>query len=212
MKINYTLNITVGLVSLFMVTLGAIGQTKLPGPPREGDERLVTPLINAGIALNESSLCKALSNQDSTIAARAASALARFPKSRRIVHALETAVAADRDIVSLDAAYSLLELNEKAWVATGAARLRAMHNPLLQIQFAGLLARAGNTAGWSLITSKITDERFTPIVLENIDYFDGKIGPSGRRIKVVEELERLSGETPEGSRKLIAQKLAQLKT
>lgn len=206
------LTITFALLFLFMFTPGVNAQTKLPGPPQEGDERMVTPLINAGIPLNENSLIEALKHQDTSVAARAAAALGRFPKTTSIVNALKAAIAEDRDIVSLNAGYSMLHLNQKAWVTSiGITRLHAMHNPLLQIQFAGVLARGGSGAGWSVITSRITDVMYTPLVLENIDSFDGKTDQDGHQIKVIEELEKYSREAPEESRKLIVQKLSQLK-
>lgn len=212
MTANTSLKIGIALLFCFMLTPGVDGQTRLPGPPQEGDERLITPLINAGIALNENSLIEALKHQDTNVAARAARALGRLPKSNAIVSALKAAISQDRDIVSLSAGYSLLDLNQKTWVPTiGVSRLAKMHDPLLQIQFAGLLAQGGSGAGWSIITSRITDELYTPLVLESIDHFEGKTDQAGRQIRVVAELERLSREAPEASRRLIAQKLAQLK-
>jgi hypothetical protein len=212
MKMKDAVAFTLGLLLVCLMTSRGAGQTRLPGPPREGDERLVAPLVNAGIALNEPSLIAALKNNDSNIAARAAGALARFPKTRRLVHALEAALSDDRDIVAMRAGYSLFDLNERAWVMTGVTRLPQMHNPLVQLQFAGLLARAGNTAGWPIVVSGILEEQFTPVALENIQYFNGKIGPNGQPIRVVEELERLSNGVPEGSRRLIEEKLNQLRT
>jgi len=45
MKMTSLLLVGICLTMACLISVGVSGQTQLPGPPREDDERLVTPLV-----------------------------------------------------------------------------------------------------------------------------------------------------------------------
>jgi hypothetical protein len=199
---------------LFMVCLTLVkgnGQTQLPGQPREGDERLVAPLVNAGISLDQESLIQALQNDKSIVASRAALALSRFPKHQKIVEALNLASQDKREFVATSAIRSLMAFNENNWVPNAISRLPIMEDRVARIQLAGLLARVGHAEGWPIVISAVSDEKMAGVALENVTYFDKLNDQSGMSIDVVTELNRLLTTGSELIRKQIERKLMQLK-
>jgi hypothetical protein len=174
------------------------------------EERLTAPLIHAGIAINAESLTEALKNEDLLIASRAALLLPRFPKTKSMVQALNSAISDDREVVAVTAARSLLKLNEVGWAPIAVERLPKLQDQVAQIQLAGLLAQAGHTEGWRIVKSSIVDERFTLVALENVEFFDKKMGPDKKPIRVNLELSKLLNVAPQSTRKQIEEKITQL--
>src|SRR5262245_35374508 len=169
-------------ICLFMacfITVGICGQTQLPGPPREGDERLVAPLVNAGISLNPASLIQALQNEETIMASRAALALSRFPKHQEIVEALNLASQDKRELVVISAVSSLIKVNERGWAQIATKRLPIMRDPVAQIQLAGLLAEIGHAEGWPIVISAVSDEKMALVALEYVAYFNKLSDQSG---------------------------------
>ncbi len=211
MKMTSLLTVVVCLFIVCLVSVGGNGHTQLPGPPREGDERLVVPLVNAGILLNPESLIQALQNEELIIASRAALALSRFPKHREIVEALRFASQDKRELVAISAIRSLMTFNESDWIPSAISRLPSMHDRVAQIQLAGLLAQMGHAEGWPIVISAVSDEKMALVAIENVAYFDKLNDQSGRSIDVAMELNMLLTTVSGPVREQIERKLAQLK-
>jgi len=211
MKMTSLLLVGICLTMACLISVGVSGQTQLPGPPREDDERLVAPLVNAGVSLNPTSLIQALQNEETIIASRAALALSRFPKHQEIVEALNLASQDEREIVAISAIRSLIKVNENGWAPSAMKRLPIMRDPVVQIQLAGLLAQIGHADGWSIVISAVSDEKMTLVALENVAYFDKLKDQSGRPIDVAAELNMLLARAPDLVRKQIEEKLVHLK-
>ncbi|MGB9177737.1 MAG: hypothetical protein WCB68_00710 [Pyrinomonadaceae bacterium] len=183
--------------------------------PGEVEYLLKQPLIRAGIPINRESLIHALNNKSILIAGNSALLLPRFPKTRRMVEALTALVENDQDpqreILAVNAARSLVQLNERDWVPKALARLPKLRDRVSQVQLAGLLARVGHAEGWPIVRDTLTDENLALVALENVAYFNRLRDENGQTINVVEELNRLSSQAPEGARKLIEEKLIELR-
>jgi hypothetical protein len=211
MKMTSLLLVGICLFMAYLISGGVSGQTQLPGPPCEGDERLVAPLVNAGISLNPTSLIQALQNEEIIIASRAALALSRFPKHQEIVEALNLASQDKRETVAISAIRSLIKVNENGWVPSAMERLPIMRDRVVQIQLAGLLAQIGHADGWPIVISAVSDEKMALVALEHVAYFDRLKDQSGRSIDVAAELNMLLVRAPDPIRKQIEEKLAHLK-
>jgi hypothetical protein len=62
-----------------------------------------------------------------------------------------------------------------------------------------------------VVTSKVTDERYTEVALDQVDNFKGMRGRSGERKNLAEDLRKLLPRSSERSRRLILKKINQLK-
>jgi len=210
MKIMLLSTLIVWPIMIYSTYIEGKGQAQLPGPPREGDERLIAPLVNSGIALNPTSLIQALKNEDLLIAGRAALALSRFPKTREIVEALNTAVKDKRESVAVAAACSLTQFKERAWADVAISRLPKLHDQVARIQLAGYLAQIGYAEGWPIVFNSVLDQQLGTVALENISFFDGLRDQKGILIKVRDELEKLLPKAPSHIRKMITDKINHL--
>ncbi|HEV7683969.1 MAG TPA: hypothetical protein VGO68_17695 [Pyrinomonadaceae bacterium] len=197
-----------------LLTLGSFSAALADGPG-EVEYLLKSPLIRAGIPINRDSLIKALNDQRILIAGNAALLLARFPRTNESVRALSAVVADDKDvrreIVSVNAARSLVQLGERQWAAIGKARLAKMQDRVAQVQLAGLLARIGHADGWPVVLSTLYDPELALVAIENISYFDGLRSPAGRQINLTHELQSILPKLPEASRQLVEAQLLQLR-
>lgn len=187
------------------------------------DERILGPLLRAGYALNEESLLNALTQSDDLmVQAGAAYALGRLPKTERIVRALTSVVTENREglspsardgreVVANHAIRSLIRLRDSKWVPAAVNHLPKVGYTAAQLELAGLLAQVGRYEGWDVVTSKVTDEKYTGAALEQVDKFKQMRDSSGRRKNLAEELNNVLPRASERSRGLIMKKINQLR-
>lgn len=189
----------------------------------EMDERILGPLFRAGYRLEEESLLQALTrNDDVLVRAGAAYALGRLPRTGRIVETLLAVVTEGREglspsardaqeVVVNRAIASLIRFGDDRWVSAAANRLPEVKYAAAQLERAGLLAKAGRFEGWQVVMSKVTDEKYTEVALEQVDHFKQMRGRSGERRNLAEDLRKALPRSSERSRRLILKKINQLK-
>jgi hypothetical protein len=174
----------------------------------EQDERIIVPLTNAGIGLDEKSLIEALKNTDRMIASRAAIVLSTRKKSVEIIDALAHAASEDSDTLAVTAMRSLFAFGDISWCSYASKRLKNIKNPAIQIEVAELLAKAGTMDGWDVIVAMIRDPKYVALALESIDVFDNKMKSDGKRINVSEELRSIALTAPGDIKAKIMNRLA----
>jgi hypothetical protein len=149
-------------------------------------------------------------DENIVVATSAVALLSRFPQSRQVITALNTAITDSRELVVVYAARSLLAMGKTEWLQDAANRLPKMQDRVAQIHLSGLLAQAGKTDGLVFVIDAIVKGQLAEGGLENIEYFDGKTDKNGRRIIVADELASIVGKAPAEVRPKIIEKINKL--
>jgi hypothetical protein len=185
-------------------------------PPQETgedeDKRLLGVVTYVGYQDTIPSLLYAVYDENTLVATSAIALLRRFPQSKEVIKALNTAISDFREWVVVYAARSLLAMGNTEWIQDAVNRLPKMQDRVAQIQLSGLLAQAGKTDGWPLVIDSIVKGQLIEGALENIEYFDGKTDNNGRRIIVADELASIVGKAPVGVRPKIIEKINKLRS
>jgi hypothetical protein len=171
------------------------------------DERLIAPLSNAGISLDEKSLIGALNHTNLFLASRAALVLGKWGKSVEIINALASISTCNDEMLSFAAMQSLFALGDDSWRPSALSRLNHINDPTIQIQTAELLAKSGNADGWDVIASAVMDSDYSVLALQAADAFDGKIKTNGSVIHISNELSTILLTAPAGIKAMIAKKI-----
>jgi len=185
-------------------------------PPQEtGDDeekRLLGVITYVGYQDTIPSLLYAVYDENTLVATSAIALLRRFPQSKDVIKALNTAIADSREWVVVYAARSLLAIGNAEWLQDAVNRLPKIQDRVAQIQLSGLLAQAGKTDGWTFVIDSIIKGQLIEGALENIEYFDGKTDRNGRRIIVADELASIVGKAPAEVRPKIIGKINKLRS
>ena len=158
------------------------------------------------------SLLYAVYDENIVVATSAIALLRRFPQSKEVIKALNTAIADSREWVVVYAARSLLAMGNAEWLQDAVNRLPKIQDRVAQIQLSGYLAQAGKTDGWTFVIDLIIKGQLIEGALENIEYFDGKTDRNGRRIIVADELASIVGKAPAEVRPKIIEKINKLRS
>lgn len=175
--------------------------------PAENDERILAPLKNAGISLDDKTLIGVLNHTNKFLATRAAIVLGSRGENTEIVSALAKAASDNDETLAITAMRSLHALKDKSWCQLGVKRLHHIKSRAIQIQLAELLAEAGNADGWNIVAEAILDPDYSSLALQAVDAFDMKVKSNGKRIDVGEELRRIAPTAPEDTQEKIRRKL-----
>lgn len=174
--------------------------------PTESAERVMTPLLNAGIGLDSDSLIRALGNKDTFLATRAAYLLGSRHGSPDIVAALSVATGSRNEGLAFTAMQSLERLGTQSWREEAVERLPRIEDRAIKVQLASLLARTGYVDAWDVVAAAILDVNYTSLALEDVDAFENKLKKNGERIDLPAELERLSVTAHQAVREKISEK------
>src|SRR5215475_9258032 len=185
-------------------------------PPQETgddeDKRLLGVITYVGYQDTISSLLYAVYDENTLVATSAIALLRRFPQSKEVIKALNTAIADSREWVVVYAARSLLAMGNTEWLQDAVNRLPKMQDRLAQLQLSGYLARTGKTDGWTFVIDSIIKGQLIEGALENIEYFDGKTDKNGHRIIVADELASIVEKAPAAVRPKIIEKINKLRS
>jgi hypothetical protein len=183
-------------------------------PPLEtgGDEQSLKVITYVGYQDTIPSLLYAVYDENIVVATSAIALLRRFPQSKEVIKALNTAIADSREWVVVYAARSLLAMGNAEWLQDAVNRLPKIQDRVAQIQLSGYLAQAGKTDGWTFVIDSIIKGQLIGAALENIEYFDGKTDRNGRRIIVADELASIVGKAPAEVRPKIIEKINKLRS
>ncbi len=177
-----------------------------------GDEQLLKVITYVGYQDTIPSLLYAVYDENIVVATSAIALLRRFPQSKEVIKALNTAIADSREWVVVYAARSLLAMGNAEWLQDAVNRLPKIQDRVAQIQLSGYLAQAGKTDGWTFVIDLIIKGQLIEGALENIEYFDGKTDRNGRRIIVADELASIVGKAPAEVRPKIIEKINKLRS
>ena len=195
---------------IFIGTIGGIflwgGGVQADGPT-EMNERILAPLANAGISMDDKTLVDVLNHTNKFLASRAAVVLGTRGENQRVLAALAKAASDNDETLAIAAMRSLHILNDSSWCQLGMDRLNHIKNRALQIQLAELLAEAGHVDGWNIIAAAILDSDYSSLALQSVDAFDMGIINDGKRLDVAAELRRIAIIASEDIQKNIRQKL-----
>jgi len=212
------------LICLLLIPIVTNAQSPLHKSPidrhppleiREGEEEdkgLLRVITYVGYQDTIPSLLYAVYDENIVVATSAIALLRRFPQSKEVIKALNTAIADSRDLVVVYAARSLFAMGNAEWLQDAVNRLPKMQDRVAQIQLSGYLARAGKTDGWTFVIDSIIKGQLIEGALENIEYFDGKTDRNGRRIIVADELASIVGKAPAEVRPKIIEKINKLRS
>lgn len=176
--------------------------------PTENDERILAPLRNAGINLDDKTLIGVLNHTNKFLATRAALVLGSRGENTEIVSALANAASDSDETLAFTAIRSLHALKDNSWCPLALKRLHHIKNRAIQIQLAELLAKTGNVDGWDIIAEAILDSDYSSLALQSVDAFDMKVKGDGKRINVGEELRNIALTAPAETQEKIRRKLA----
>ena len=187
--------------------------------PIDDDARwvnLTQPLRRAGIPLDDqASLINALHRLDRpSLAASAAHALARLPKSHRVIEELNRAAFSDDDFLMSAAIDTLAGFGDRQWVEAARARLPHMRQKVLRLDVAGRLAQEGVYDGWEIVEFSIMEEEpvYRDIALARVYYFRDRKDAFGLPMDLVQKLEEMkSRASSEAVRDALAAKITQCK-
>jgi hypothetical protein len=210
------------LICLLLIPINTNAQSPLHKspinrrPPQETgddeDKRLLGVITYVGYQDTISSLLYAVYDENTLVATSAIALLRRFPQSKEVIKALNTAIADSREWVVVYATRSLLAMGNTEWLQDAVNRLPKMQDRLAQLQLSGLLAQAGKTDGWTFVIDSIIKGQLIEGALENIEYFDRKTDRNGRRIIVADELASIVGKAPAEVRPKIIEKINKLRS
>lgn len=175
--------------------------------PTEMDERVLVPLKNAGISLDDKNLVDILNHTNKFLATRAAIVLGSRGENAQTVSALTKAASDNDETLAVTAMRSLRALKDKSWCQLGVKRLNHIKNRAIQIQLAELLAEAGYADGWNIVAEAILDPDYSSLALQSVDAFDMKVTSNGKRIDVDKELRRIARTAPKDTQEKIRRKL-----
>jgi hypothetical protein len=192
---------------------GVLGKAQTIDDP---DLRVLGPLINAGIRVGDSSvLIATLQGNDPDLAARAAYALGKLPKTRQAVAALTSAIRDARtrvrpyeldswDSAAVYAARALVVLHEKDWIPVAQGRLGKMKHPTSKIQMSAVLASQGCYDGWPVVYENLLllSPRFDYHALIAVPDFVGMKNSDDSELDLAAELAGLIPSMREDKRKL----------
>jgi len=198
------------------LVLTLIAATICLGSDTPNDSRLTSPLIRAGVRLDdEPGLIRVLqsASEDPRLATCAAYALGKLSSSANAISELNLVAAVSKDeILANYAIRSLIRMGDKKWIGPGVARLPNTHDPVQQIGLAAALAEVGHYEGWNVLERSITegDEGVQEVALHYIGAFRGMKDASDRPIDLAAKLETLRQLASEPRRGAISQKIRQL--
>lgn len=201
----------VSMVALLTTTLTAGAQSPEESRKSLSLGRLVGPLKNAGITIDEPSLIIAMRGEDKAIAARAALTLAKIGGGAAAKKALFEGINDPDPTLAVHSMFALWLLGDNGWTKVGIERLPGMNDKFEHVLLAGYLAKAGNFDGWPFILAAIKNEKWAPAALESIPDFAGRRDSHGRAINVEHDLENLEKQVSPRVATLVKQALSRVK-
>lgn len=100
-----------------------------------------------------------------------------------------------REFMVSMAAESLQQWGKTEWIEKAIERLPKMESREIQISLSATLARGENTSGWHYVIDTLVekgrDRNTVTMALIHLQAFDGKSGPDGLKIDVMEKLSDL---------------------
>jgi hypothetical protein len=178
------------------------------------DQRILAPLVSAGIPENDPTALIRTLHSDANLAASAAYALGKLPGHKEAVAALISTIRdvpvsirpsqdALWDVTAVYAARALVNLREKDWIPVARGRLGLLRDRSSKIQMSEVLASQGCYDGWPVVYDNLLARPYDYVALMAVPSFVGVKHPDGSDVDLAAQLTALIPSMP-GDRQELA--------